>query len=368
MAQRTIEELKAEGYSSMQIYVIRQGYELNIDPSPYMDPRFDWEQMQEIQKGIIDDVDTSVYALPDIPAEKMMHIREKMLIKSGALDIRDQELAHKKLVNLSIFLGIAGGIAIVVSLLFAYKDTLALAFENLSLKLSESEVTLEYQAPFNAADYLESYSEGKNVRIVLPENIDSSVLGSQTAIYKVTNGIRTASKSLIVNVVDTEPPVITFTTSKVEIKAGDVFRGKAYLNTVTDNHDGDLKDSVICGTLDPDLEKQKIHFEVSDSSGNKTEQTLLVVIEPLMEAPREVASDSKESDGEGRQKEEKIIMHLDKDDCADIGKLVRLNYNEVDLIQRFTQGDALFVCGNRRIPIHVLATDKELAEMGMRKD
>ena len=63
----------------------------------------------------------------------------------------------------------------------------------------------------------------------------------------------------------------------------------------------------------------------------------------------------------------KITMHLDKDDCADIGKLVRLNYNETDLIQRFAQGDALFVCGNRRIPIHVLATDKELAEMGMRK-
>ena len=64
----------------------------------------------------------------------------------------------------------------------------------------------------------------------------------------------------------------------------------------------------------------------------------------------------------------KIIMHLDKDDCADIGKLVRLNFNEIDLIQRFTQGDALFVCGNRRIPIHVLATEKELSEMGMKRD
>ena len=64
----------------------------------------------------------------------------------------------------------------------------------------------------------------------------------------------------------------------------------------------------------------------------------------------------------------KMIMHLDKDDCADIGKLVRLNINEIDLIQRFTQGDALFVCGNRRIPITVLATDTELREMGMKKD
>ena len=266
MVQRTTEELKAEGYSSMQIYVIRQGYELDIDPSPYMDPRLTWEQMQ-------------VYAMPEIPAKNMSHIREKMLIESGALDIKDQELAHKRLVNLSIFLGIAGGITIVIFLLFAFKDTLALAFENLSLKLSESEVTIEYQAPFNAADYIDSYTEGRNVRVVLPENIDTSVLGSQTAVYKVTNGVRTVSTNLIVNVVDTEPPVIAFTTSKVTIKAGDMFSGKSYIDSAVDNHDGDLKESVICGTLDPDLEKQKIRFEVSDASGNKAEDTLLVLIE-----------------------------------------------------------------------------------------
>ena len=120
----------------------------------------------------------------------------------------------------------------------------------------------------------------------------------------MTNGVRTASKNLLVNVVDTEPPVLTFTTSKVTIKAGDIFRGKSYIDSVTDNHDGDLKDSVICSTLDPDLEKQKIHFEVSDSSGNKTEETLLVMIEPLMEAPREVVSDTEEITGEDEQKEE----------------------------------------------------------------
>ena len=305
MVQRTTEELKAEGYSSMQIYVIRQGYELDIDPSPYMDPRLTWEQMQEIQQGIVDGVDVSVYAMPEIPAKNMSHIREKMLIESGALDIKDQELAHKRLVNLSIFLGIAGGITIVIFLLFAFKDTIALAFENLSLKLSESEVTIEYQAPFNAADYIDSYTEGRNVRVVLPENIDTSVLGSQTAVYKVTNGVRTVSTNLIVNVVDTEPPVIAFTTSKVTIKAGDMFSGKSYIDSAVDNHDGDLKESVICGTLDPDLEKQKIRFEVSDASGNKAEDTLLVLIEPLMEEPREALQETNDENAEEEQKEEK---------------------------------------------------------------
>ena len=64
----------------------------------------------------------------------------------------------------------------------------------------------------------------------------------------------------------------------------------------------------------------------------------------------------------------KMIMHLDKDDISDISKLVRLNTNETELIQRFTQGNALFVCGNRRIPITVLARDNELIDMGMKKD
>ena len=61
-----------------------------------------------------------------------------------------------------------------------------------------------------------------------------------------------------------------------------------------------------------------------------------------------------------------MIMHLDKDDISDISKLVRLNTNETELIQRFTQGNALFVCGNRRIPITVLARDNELIDMGMK--
>ncbi len=61
----------------------------------------------------------------------------------------------------------------------------------------------------------------------------------------------------------------------------------------------------------------------------------------------------------------KLILHLDKDDCEDVKKLVRLNGNESDLIAGFTTGDALFVCGNRRIPIHVHLTERERYEMRM---
>lgn len=61
----------------------------------------------------------------------------------------------------------------------------------------------------------------------------------------------------------------------------------------------------------------------------------------------------------------KVILHLERDGIKDLAELVTLNNNEKALIERQMQGDALFICGNRRIPIHVLPTDNELREMGM---
>lgn len=60
----------------------------------------------------------------------------------------------------------------------------------------------------------------------------------------------------------------------------------------------------------------------------------------------------------------KIIMNLDKDGVTDVAKLDTLNDNEQLLIQDLMQGDSLFICGSKRLPIHVLATDNELIEMG----
>ena len=60
----------------------------------------------------------------------------------------------------------------------------------------------------------------------------------------------------------------------------------------------------------------------------------------------------------------KVIMNLDKDGVTDIAKLETLNDNEQWLIQDLKQGDALFICGSKRLPIHVFATDNELVEMG----
>ena len=62
----------------------------------------------------------------------------------------------------------------------------------------------------------------------------------------------------------------------------------------------------------------------------------------------------------------KFLMGLDKDSTNDIAKLVSLNPSEMNLIMGLRQGEAIFVCGDRRIPIRVWATEQELNDIGNR--
>ena len=53
-------------------------------------------------------------------------------------------------------------------------------------------------------------------------------------------------------------------------------------------------------------------------------------------------------------------MGLKKQAVEDLSMLIDLNENEKEGIKRFSQGEALFVCGNRRMQIDVTLTDSEL--------
>ena len=59
-----------------------------------------------------------------------------------------------------------------------------------------------------------------------------------------------------------------------------------------------------------------------------------------------------------------LIMGLKKQAADDLAKLIDLNDNEKDSIKNYNQGDALFVCGNRRMRIRVVATQEELDSFG----
>lgn len=59
-----------------------------------------------------------------------------------------------------------------------------------------------------------------------------------------------------------------------------------------------------------------------------------------------------------------IVMGLKKQATEDLGLLIDLNDNEKESIKQYNQGEALFVCGNKRMRINVVVTPEELSSFG----
>ena len=59
-----------------------------------------------------------------------------------------------------------------------------------------------------------------------------------------------------------------------------------------------------------------------------------------------------------------LVMGLKKQAAEDLAQLIDLNDNEKESIKRYSQGQALFVCGNRRMQINVIVSDNELESFG----
>lgn len=59
-----------------------------------------------------------------------------------------------------------------------------------------------------------------------------------------------------------------------------------------------------------------------------------------------------------------LVMGLKKQAVEDLSKLIDLNDNEMESIKRYSQGEALFVCGSRRMRMSVILTQEELESFG----
>ena len=60
-----------------------------------------------------------------------------------------------------------------------------------------------------------------------------------------------------------------------------------------------------------------------------------------------------------------LVMGLRKQAVDDLSKLIDLNESEMESIKHYSQGEALFVCGNRRMRINVAVTQEELDSFGI---
>ncbi len=59
-----------------------------------------------------------------------------------------------------------------------------------------------------------------------------------------------------------------------------------------------------------------------------------------------------------------LVMGLRKQATEDLALLIDLNESEKESIKRYSQGEALFVCGNRRMRINIAVTKEELDSFG----
>ena len=59
-----------------------------------------------------------------------------------------------------------------------------------------------------------------------------------------------------------------------------------------------------------------------------------------------------------------LVMGLRKQAVEDLSRLIDLNENEKESIKTYSQGEALFVCGSRRMRINVIVTPDELDSFG----
>ena len=59
-----------------------------------------------------------------------------------------------------------------------------------------------------------------------------------------------------------------------------------------------------------------------------------------------------------------LVMGLKKQAVDDLSKLIDLNDNEKESIKQYQQGEALFVCGSRRMRINIIVSDEELESFG----
>ena len=59
-----------------------------------------------------------------------------------------------------------------------------------------------------------------------------------------------------------------------------------------------------------------------------------------------------------------IVMNLKKQAVDDLSKLIDLNDSEKESIKYYNQGDALFICGNRRMRIRIIVSQEELDSFG----
>lgn len=174
---------------------------------------------------------------------------------------------------------------------FYVSDTTA---PKLNYKNGET-VTVDYGSNFDYTDYVgitDNFDE-KVTSVTVNGKVNTKEISSSTLNITAIDSSGNESKGdLKVNVKDISAPKIDLSKSSLTITKGKSFSAKSYLESASDNKDGNVTSKVdISGSVDTDKAgKYTVTYTVTDEAGNKATKTLKVTVENPIPTNSGVAS------------------------------------------------------------------------------
>lgn len=147
----------------------------------------------------------------------------------------------------------------------------------------ESTVTVDYGSQFSYSDYIEVTDnfDKKVTSIDVDGTVDTKKVGETTLKITATDSSGNQSQeSLKVKVEDLSAPKISLSKSSVQITKGKSFNAKNYLESATDNKDGDITSKVkVDSSVNTDKAgKYTVTYSVTDEAGNSSSKSLKVTV------------------------------------------------------------------------------------------
>ena len=148
--------------------------------------------------------------------------------------------------------------------------------------VGDAEITVEVGSTYTdlGATASDNYDGDITADIVTVNNVDTSVIGSYTVTYNVSDRCGNAATEVTrtVNVTDTTAPVITLVgDAEITVEVGSTYTDLGA--TASDNYDGDITtDIVTVNNVDTSvIGSYTVTYNVSDSSGNAASEVTRTV-------------------------------------------------------------------------------------------
>lgn len=283
-------------FDPRQMQIIRDGLEEGLDVDWYANTSFDYLQMEQIYLALsagIEDSDTlNMLCDPRIPYDSMEKLRLSIYEQLGIYEKASEDIKKKRIIRIGITFIVLVIIVAVSSIAFINRKTIGYYFENIHLELKEEKIKLGMSKPFVASEYIKSYD--KEYKLTLPKQKKFAKPGTYTVTYKLSNKVKSVSKHLMVDVYDDVTPVIVLKESAVTVDNGAKLNLKDYIDSATDNVDGDLKEKVKYNSIDTNtVGNYTVNYEVDDSAGNHGTCSMYVSVkEKTIEQPTPSTSSS----------------------------------------------------------------------------